>query len=59
MRVLVRVAQGTPLVVMEAMKMEHILRASESGRVKAVMFNAGDFVEGGKTVVVFEDEEAK
>jgi 3-methylcrotonyl-CoA carboxylase alpha subunit len=49
------VAQGQPLVIMEAMKMEHILRASEAGKVKAVLFGTGDFVEGGKPVVVFEE----
>ncbi len=50
------VKQGQPLVVMEAMKMEHVLRASEAGVVKAVLFGTGDFVEGGRDVVVFEGE---
>jgi len=51
------VKQGQPLVVMEAMKMEHILRAAEPGVVKAVLYVAGDFVEGGKPVVVFEGKD--
>ncbi len=49
------VAKGQPLVIMEAMKMEHVLRAAEAGKVKSVLFTVGDFVEGGKPVVVFEE----
>lgn len=51
------VAQGQPLVIMEAMKMEHVLRAAEAGTVKSVLFTTGDFVEGGKQVIVFEETE--
>jgi len=49
------VKKGQPLVIMEAMKMEHVLRAPADGKVKNVLFAAGDFVEGGKTVVTFEE----
>jgi len=49
------VKKGQPLVIMEAMKMEHVLRAPADGKVKNVLFGQGDFVDGGKTVVTFED----
>ncbi len=50
-----KVVKGQPLVIMEAMKMEHVLRAPADGIVKNVLFAAGDFVDGGKTVVTFEE----
>ncbi|OYZ39339.1 MAG: hypothetical protein B7Y31_08100, partial [Novosphingobium sp. 16-62-11] len=36
------VEAGQPLAVVEAMKMENILRAEKSGRVKSVNAKAGD-----------------
>lgn len=51
------VKANQPLVVMEAMKMEHVLRAAEAGVVKSVLFTTGDFVEGGKAVVTFVEQE--
>jgi 3-methylcrotonyl-CoA carboxylase alpha subunit len=47
------VKAGASLMVMEAMKMEHIIKANVDGVVDKVLFSAGDFVEGGKVVVVF------
>jgi len=47
------VPKGAPLVVMEAMKMEHVIRAAFDGVVEKVMFQVGDFVEGGKVLVQF------
>ena len=41
------VAAGAPLLVVEAMKMEHVVRATESMRVDAVVVAAGDFVDEG------------
>ena len=54
-----KVTKGQPLVIMEAMKMEHVIRAPKDGVVAAVLYQSGDFVEGGKTVVTFETEEKK
>ncbi len=42
-----RVARGAPLVVMEAMKMEHTIHAPADGIVAAVHFAKGDLVEEG------------
>lgn len=50
----VAVKKGTPLVVMEAMKMEHIIRAPMDGVVESFPYAAGDFVDGGKIVAVFK-----
>lgn len=46
------------LVIMEAMKMEHVIRSKASGVVKQVLFKEGDFVQGGKVVVAFEEDSA-
>ena len=51
------VKKGAALVVMEAMKMEHVIRAPADAVVKAVLFAVGDFVDGGKVLVQFEEEE--
>jgi biotin carboxyl carrier protein len=47
------VAAGTPLLILEAMKMEHVIRATGDGEVAAVHYKAGEFVEDGKTLVTF------
>jgi 3-methylcrotonyl-CoA carboxylase alpha subunit len=36
---------------MEAMKMEHILRAPKDGVIATVNYKTGDFVDGGQVVV--------
>ena len=38
---------GTPLMILEAMKMEHTIRAPFSGMVESLYYTAGDFVEEG------------
>jgi 3-methylcrotonyl-CoA carboxylase alpha subunit len=45
------VAVGQALAIVEAMKMEHVIRAPRPGRVRAVRVRAGDQVEGGASVV--------
>lgn len=41
------VETGTPLMILEAMKMEHTIRAPFSGIVEDVFYATGDFVEEG------------
>jgi 3-methylcrotonyl-CoA carboxylase alpha subunit len=53
-----RVERDAPLVVVEAMKMEHTLRARAAGRVTEVRCAAGDRVEEGMELVVVEAEDA-
>ncbi|MFD1786360.1 biotin carboxylase N-terminal domain-containing protein [Sphingomonas floccifaciens] len=47
------VEAGQPIAVMEAMKMENILRAEKAGTVKAVNFAAGDSVVVDAAIVEF------
>jgi 3-methylcrotonyl-CoA carboxylase alpha subunit len=46
--------RGAPLIVLEAMKMEHTLRAPTDGRVKALKCAVGDFVQEGTELADFE-----
>ena len=46
-----KVAKGSPLMVLEAMKMEHTIAAPAAGTVKAVNFAAGDRVKEGADLV--------
>jgi len=52
------VRKGQPLVVLEAMKMEHVIRAPADGHVRRVNVNAGEMVNGGVAVVELEEEKA-
>ena len=49
-----RVHAGTPLVVLEAMKMEHEVLAEADGVVRSVEVAVGDSVEEGQLLVVLE-----
>ena len=49
-----RVAKGTPLLVLEAMKMEHTIAAPAEGTVVSVHFRAGDRVSEGADLVEFD-----
>jgi 3-methylcrotonyl-CoA carboxylase alpha subunit len=53
-----RVAAGAPLVIVEAMKMEHTLRAPRDGRVAAIACAVGARVEEGIELVTLEDPES-
>jgi 3-methylcrotonyl-CoA carboxylase alpha subunit len=46
-----RVAAHQPLVVMEAMKMEHVLEATHPGVVSTVHHTVGDLVRAGESLV--------
>ena len=51
------VEKGTPLLVLEAMKMEHTIHAPSKGTVKAFHFSAGEQVGDGVDLVDFEATE--
>ncbi|PIA14584.1 methylcrotonyl-CoA carboxylase [Coemansia reversa NRRL 1564] len=53
----VDVEEGTPLVVLEAMKMEHVIKAPMAGKVAEIYYKIGDFVEEGKPLVKFDNQE--
>jgi 3-methylcrotonyl-CoA carboxylase alpha subunit len=48
-----KVTRGTPLLVMEAMKMEHTITAPGDGTVDAFHYAAGDQVAEGATLLAF------
>jgi len=48
-----RVRKGAPLLVMEAMKMEHTIVAPDDGTVDAVLYGAGEQVAEGAPLVTF------
>ncbi|TQN61796.1 acetyl/propionyl/methylcrotonyl-CoA carboxylase subunit alpha [Agrobacterium tumefaciens] len=50
------VEAGEAVVVMEAMKMEHTIRAPAKGTVTAINCNEGDMVAAGAVLVDFEPE---
>jgi len=51
-----RVEKGAPLVVLEAMKMEHTLVAPATGTVKAFCYAVGEQVADGAALAEFEAE---
>jgi len=49
------VRKGQPLVAVEAMKMEHLVRAPRDGRVKKLSVTSGELVNGGAPLLELED----
>ena len=45
---------GDPLLTLEAMKMENVLKAEGTGKVKEIRTNASDVVEKGAVLIEFE-----
>jgi len=50
------VKKGDSLISIEAMKMEHILKAAQDGKIKKINFKQEEFVESGQTLIEFEKE---
>jgi 3-methylcrotonyl-CoA carboxylase alpha subunit len=55
----VRVEKGAPLLILEAMKMEHTIVAPAAGVVKRFRFGVGDQVADGAELVEFEIDKMK
>jgi 3-methylcrotonyl-CoA carboxylase alpha subunit len=51
-----KVDKGTPLLILEAMKMEHTITAPAAGTVKNFCYAAGEQVSDGAALVEFEGE---
>ncbi|KAK4246994.1 carbamoyl-phosphate synthase L chain, ATP binding domain-containing protein [Corynascus novoguineensis] len=51
------VEKGSPLVVIESMKMETVIRSPQKGVVKKLAHKEGDICKAGTTLVIFEDVE--
>lgn len=50
------VTKGQPLLALEAMKMEHLIRAPRDGRVKSVSAIVGAMVQSGAVLAELEEE---
>ncbi|XP_071454517.1 methylcrotonoyl-CoA carboxylase subunit alpha, mitochondrial [Hetaerina americana] len=50
------VKAGDPLLIMIAMKMEHVIRAHADGNVKKVLYKVGDNVKKNAVLVQFQEE---
>jgi 3-methylcrotonyl-CoA carboxylase alpha subunit len=48
------VERGAPLMVLEAMKMEHAISAPADGKIAQVLYAVGDLVEEGAELIAFE-----
>ncbi|KAM3581946.1 hypothetical protein VKS41_005386 [Umbelopsis sp. WA50703] len=51
-----KVEKDAPLIILEAMKMEHIIRSPFSGTIDQVLYALGDMVAENKSLVTFADE---
>ena len=51
------VEEGASLMIVEAMKMEHCIKAPDAGIVADILFHSGDRVEAGTTLLTFRDDE--
>lgn len=49
-----KVQASQTLLILEAMKMEHAIKAPKDGVVKKILFNEGDLVQGGMPLAVVE-----
>mgnify|MGYP005663281663 CR=1 FL=1 len=49
-----KVKTGDTLVIIEAMKMEHSIKATETGKIAKVMIQLNDQVDNGATLLVLE-----
>jgi len=51
-----QVDEGQALIVMEAMKMEHTIKAHKDSVVSEVLYQVGDLVDEGAELITFEEE---
>lgn len=49
------VKQGEPLLILEAMKMEHAIKAPHDGVVKSIHFKEGEQVDGGVELACLDE----
>jgi biotin carboxyl carrier protein len=48
------VSKGETILILEAMKMEHSIRADKDGKVKKILYKTGELVQGGVTLAEVE-----
>jgi len=52
-----QVSKDQPLLIMEAMKMEHTIKAPANGTIDEIFFQVGDMVDGGAELLAFSEQE--
>ena len=52
------VTKGDGILILEAMKMENVLKAESDCVIKSILINAGESVEKGEVMIELEDAEA-
>jgi 3-methylcrotonyl-CoA carboxylase alpha subunit len=52
------VSKGQSLMIMEAMKMEHTIKAPDNGTVETLFYTEGEMVDGGSELLTFTPEES-
>ncbi len=50
------VKKGQPLLALEAMKMEHLIRAPRDGSIRSIAARAGEMVNGGVRLVEMDED---
>ena len=53
-----RVREGQPMMILEAMKMEHQISAPESGEVSSIYFKEGDRVDMGEILISISTQDS-
>lgn len=48
------VKKGEPILILEAMKMEHPIRSDKDGKVKKIAYKVGELVQGGVSLAEVE-----
>lgn len=51
------IEKGQTLIVLEAMKMEHVIKAPATGTISEVLYKVGDLVEENQSLVTFADDQ--
>jgi len=54
-----KVKKGSPLMIMEAMKMEHTIRSPTDGVVEKINFQINDLVQEKKQLLSIQSEDDK
>ncbi|KAI9472295.1 MAG: carbamoyl-phosphate synthase L chain, ATP binding domain-containing protein [Benjaminiella poitrasii] len=50
------IEKGDTLIVLEAMKMEHVIKAPVAGKIDQILYTVGDLVAENKSLVTFADK---
>ncbi|WP_395241918.1 acetyl-CoA carboxylase biotin carboxyl carrier protein subunit, partial [Salmonella sp. s51933] len=50
------VAEGDVVIIMEAMKMEHVIFVPKEGIIEEVLYSVGDTVERNSVLIIYKKE---